>query len=60
MSAIQTLDLSPYAGRWVAIVRNRIVASAETAHAVLLHFREARLKDEPILRFIPRENPILK
>ncbi len=48
------LDLSPYSGSWVAIVRGRIVASGATAHETLLHCRAMRIKDEPILRFIPR------
>ncbi len=48
-------DLSVYAGYWVAIVRKRVVATADSAHAALLHLRVARLKDEPILRFVPKE-----
>lgn len=46
-------DLNLYAGRWVALVRGRIVANGSTAHETLLHCRAERLKDEPILRYIP-------
>lgn len=48
------IDFSIYAGLWVAIVRGRVVASGSSAHQALLHCRAARVKDEPILRFIPK------
>lgn len=48
------LDLSDYAGCWVAIVRGRIVAVGATAYETLLNCRAMRLKDEPILRYLPR------
>lgn len=47
------LDLSVYAGRWIAIVRGQVVATGTTAHATWLNCRAVRLKDEPILRFVP-------
>jgi hypothetical protein len=46
-------ELSLYAGLWIALVRGRIVATGATAHQALINCRAARLKDEPILRFIP-------
>lgn len=46
-------DLEVYAGRWVALVRGRVVASGTTAQETLLHCRAMRLKDEPVLRFVP-------
>lgn len=49
--------LALYAGYWVAIVRGRIVASGATAHQALLNCRAMRLKDEPILRFVPSRVP---
>ena len=48
-------NLEIYAGRWIAIVRGRIVASGATAQETLLHCRTMRLKDEPVLRFIPAQ-----
>jgi hypothetical protein len=53
MSSTSPLDLELYAGYWVAIVRGRVVASGASAHQALLNCRAMRLKDEPILRFIP-------
>lgn len=48
-----------YAGCWVAIVRGRIVASGATAYQALLNCRAMRLKDDPILRFVPtRVHPV--
>lgn len=46
-------DFNLYAGRWIAVVRGRIVASGSTAHETLLHCRAERIKDEPILRYVP-------
>jgi hypothetical protein len=51
-------DLQIYAGRWIAFVRGRIVASGATAQETLLYCRAMRLKDEPVLRFIPSRQPI--
>lgn len=54
MTHAPTLDVGIYAGCWIAIVRGRVVASGESAHQTLLHCRAMRVKDEPILKFIPR------
>lgn len=53
VSHMRVLDLEIYAGCWVAIVRGRVVASGATAQETLLNCRSMRLKDEPVLRFIP-------
>ncbi|TAH54180.1 MAG: hypothetical protein EYC68_00200 [Chloroflexota bacterium] len=55
-----SLDLKIYAGKWIAIVRGRVVASGKSAHETLLHCRAMRLKDEPILRFIPQAHNVRK
>jgi Family of unknown function (DUF5678) len=47
------LDLSPYAGRWVAVVNGRVVAVGQTARDALLAAYYQRLKDEPALIWIP-------
>jgi hypothetical protein len=52
-------DLEIYAGRWIAVVRGRVIASGTTAQETLLHCRAMRLKDEPVLRFIPRQKIIV-
>lgn len=46
-------DLNIYAGLWVALVRGRVVASGNSAQETLLHCRSMRLKDEPVLRYVP-------
>ncbi|MCC7162890.1 MAG: hypothetical protein IT331_10390 [Anaerolineae bacterium] len=53
MDKTSSPDLKAYAGRWVAIVRGRVVASGCTAHEALLNCRAERVKDEPVLRYIP-------
>ncbi len=50
-----SLDLSPYAGRWVAVVKGRVVAVGETAREALLAARYQCVKDEPSLIWIPSE-----
>jgi hypothetical protein len=57
MEIAPTFELDIYAGRWIAIVRGRVVATGKSAHETLLHCRAMRLKDEPILRFIPVPSP---
>ncbi|MBI4673715.1 MAG: hypothetical protein HY741_18860 [Chloroflexi bacterium] len=53
MSRTPSPDLEIYAGHWIALVRGRVVASGATAQETLLNCRAMRLKDEPVLRFIP-------
>ncbi len=53
MSLTPSSELEIYAGLWIALVRGRVVASGATAQATLLNCRAMRLKDEPVLRFIP-------
>lgn len=57
MSRTPSSDLEIYAGFWIALVRGRVVASGATAQETLLNCRAMRLKDEPILRFIPDLTP---
>ncbi len=51
-----SLDLTPYAGRWVALIRGRVVAAGETAQEALLAARYQCTKDEPSLIWVPLEN----
>jgi len=48
------LDAAPYAGRWIAILRGRVIATGTSAQDALLNCRALHLKDEPVLRFIPQ------
>jgi Family of unknown function (DUF5678) len=50
---MSALNFELYAGRWIALVRGRVVASGESAHEAFLSCHAMRLKDEPVLRFIP-------
>ena len=47
------IDLAPYAGRWIAVVRDYVAAVALTPHDALLAARLSRSKDEPIIVFVP-------
>jgi len=55
MSLTPSSELEIYAGLWIALVRGRVVASGATAQETLLNCRAMRLKDEPVLRFIPED-----
>ena len=46
-------DLTPYAGRWVARVRGRIVAQGETAEIAAHAARQSRTKEAPEIVFVP-------
>ena len=45
--ATQQLDLSPYTGRWVAIVRGRVAGVGLTEREARLAARRNRPKEEP-------------
>ncbi len=51
-----SLDLSAYAGHWVAVARGRVTAVGETAREALLAARYQCLKDDPSLIWVPTEN----
>jgi poly(A) polymerase len=46
------LDLSPYAGRWVAVVRGRVAGVGRTADDARRAAQSSRPKEKPELRFI--------
>lgn len=48
------LDLSPYAGRWVAIVRGRVAGVGSTAQEARLAAKRNRPKEEPRILFVPQ------
>ena len=45
-------DLSPYLGRWVAIVRGRVTGVGATATQAYLASKIQREKEEPIVIFV--------
>ena len=57
MCAHATPEGSLYAGRWVALVRGKVVAQGATREDALLAARQARRKDRLEVRFMP-EMPV--
>ena len=58
-------DLSPYTGRWIALVRGKIIAQGSTADQAAHAARLIRPKETPEILFVPDshsifENPILQ
>jgi hypothetical protein len=47
------LDLTPYAGRWVALIGGRVAGVGRTAAEARTAAKLARPKEEPALRFVP-------
>jgi len=52
---VSGLDLTPYAGRWVALVRGRVAGVGSTARAAWLAAKRCRPKEEPMVFFVPPE-----
>jgi len=46
-------DLSPYAGRWVALVGGRVAGVGLTPEEARIIAKLARPKEEPVIRFVP-------
>ena len=46
-------ELNPYAGRWVALVRGKIVAQGATADQAAESARQIRSKEAPEIVFVP-------
>ena len=49
------IDLAPYAGRWVAIVRKQITGVGLTEQQARLASKYQRPKEEPVVVFVPEE-----
>ena len=49
------LDLTPYAGRWIAVIRKHVVAVGRTALEARSLAKIARPKEEPIVLFVPED-----
>ena len=48
------LDLTPYAGRWVAVVRGSVTGVGETEKEARLASKHQRPKDEPRVIWVPQ------
>ena len=49
------IDLAPYAGRWIALVREHIAGVGCTAAEALALSKATRPKEEPIVVFVPED-----
>lgn len=49
----QSSESTAYAGRWVALLRGKIIAQGETRDQVFYAARQSRRKEEAEIRFIP-------
>lgn len=47
------IDLTPYVGRWVALVRGRVAGVGWTAEEARRCARRSRPKEEPQVFFVP-------
>jgi hypothetical protein len=52
---LKQLDLTPYGGRWVAMVRGSVTGVGMTAQAARLASKHQRPKEEPVVVFVPEE-----
>ncbi|OGO33143.1 MAG: hypothetical protein A2Z03_11175 [Chloroflexi bacterium RBG_16_56_8] len=52
---VAAIDLAPYAGRWVAIVRKQITGVGLTEQQARLASKYQRPKEEPVVIFVPQE-----
>ncbi len=48
------IDYSLYAGRWIALVRGQVAGVGRTADEARQRAKAAWPKDEPQIRFVPR------
>ncbi len=48
-----SIDLTPYAGRWIAIVHDHVAGVALTPREAKVLAKLSRPKDEPIVLFVP-------
>jgi hypothetical protein len=48
------IDYSLYAGRWIAIVRNRVAGVGRTADEARRAAKVSRPKDDPQVVYVPR------
>jgi Family of unknown function (DUF5678) len=49
------IDLAPYAGRWIAVVRDHVAGVGRTAHEAAALAKTTRPKEEPMVLFVPED-----
>lgn len=50
---LSQLNLAPYTGRWIAVIRGRVSGVGRTAREAAAFSKTARPKEEPIVLFVP-------
>jgi hypothetical protein len=48
------IDLAPYAGRWIALVRDHVAGIGLTPLEAKLLAKASRPKEEPLVVFVPK------
>lgn len=51
-------ELSPYAGRWVAIIGRKVISQGGTPRQALNAAKNSRIKESPKIIYIPTKKPI--
>ncbi|MEJ5199941.1 MAG: DUF5678 domain-containing protein [Anaerolineae bacterium] len=54
---VPELDLSPYEGCWVALVRGRVVGVGRTAEAARRAAKQSRPREEPVVILVRHMPP---
>jgi len=49
------ISLGKYAGKWVALIGNKVVASAKTLKKLEEKIRKKKIKEEPVLFLVPKK-----
>jgi len=58
LDALSWLDLTPYAGYWVALVKGRVVGVGRTERAARVAAKRNRPKDTPVVVWVDAEGRI--
>ncbi|MCH8317695.1 MAG: hypothetical protein IIA88_04255 [Bacteroidetes bacterium] len=50
------LDVSPYAGKWIAILNDKIIDSADELKTLMTQLSDQKLAQEPSVMRVPRKD----
>jgi len=53
--SVDPIDYSLYTGRWIALVRGRVIGVGRTAEEARQRAKAACPKDEPQIAFVPQD-----
>jgi hypothetical protein len=54
------IDLTPYAGRWIALVRDHVSGIGLTPVEAKLLAKASRPKEEPLVVFVPKDDKMTR